>query len=45
MMSAAQASTPFSKVGKEQTDAIVNMQKEILDAYEMSRPTAPALRA
>jgi hypothetical protein len=35
-MSAAQASTPFGKVGKEQTDAMVNMQKEILDAYEQA---------
>lgn len=35
-MSAAQASTPFGKIGKEQTDAMVNMQREILDAYEQA---------
>jgi hypothetical protein len=36
MSNAAGASTPFGKLGKEQTDAVVNMQKEILDAYEQA---------
>jgi Phasin protein len=30
------ASTPFAPFGKEQTDAMTGMQKEILDAYEQA---------
>ena len=33
-MSKQEASAPFGKLGKEQTDAMVNMQKEVLAAYE-----------
>jgi hypothetical protein len=29
-------SAPFGKVGKEQADAMVGMQKEILEAYEQA---------
>jgi hypothetical protein len=35
-MSSPTASAPFGKLGKEQTDAMVGMQKEILDAYEQA---------
>jgi hypothetical protein len=37
------ASIPFAPFGKEQTDAMTGMQKEILDP--MSRPTELGLRA
>jgi len=30
------ASMPFLNVGKEQTDAMLRMQKELLDAYEQA---------
>jgi phasin protein len=30
------ASAPMFKMGKEQTDAMVSMQKELLDAYEQA---------
>ena len=42
-MTGSTSSTPFGKVGKEQTDAMVNLQKEF--STPMSRPTAPGLRA
>ena len=32
----ADASTSFLKVGKEQTDAMISMQKELADAYEQA---------
>jgi hypothetical protein len=30
------SSTPFLKLGKEQTEAMVGLQKELLDAYEQA---------
>jgi len=32
--SAADASAPFLKMGKEQTEAVIGLQKELLEAYE-----------
>ena len=39
MASKADASAPFPQFGKGQTEAALNMQKDILDAYEQASRT------
>jgi len=36
------ASVPFFKVGSEQTDAMVAMQKDLLETYEQAKLAVPA---